>query len=144
VDIYVLQRINTPRCLLDLPSNSLWYKLLYQLLQVTACCLPCHDLKHLLPDLPNLARLSIRRLAHLRLTALCESDGEEAEEVTISRLDVDMCLNEGLPLAHKRTELVRGERHAMEVGQTILSLDLVNAKFNFAEGLLLILIEVTE
>ena len=79
MDIHILQRINAPRRLLDLPSNSLWYKLLYQFLQVTACCFPCHNLKHLLPDLPNLARLGIRRLAHLRLTALCEPDGEEAE-----------------------------------------------------------------
>jgi hypothetical protein len=32
----------------------------------------------------------------------------------------------------------------MEVGETILSLDLVDAKFNLAERLLLILIEVAE
>ena len=144
MDIHILQRIDAPRCLLNLPSNGLWYKLLHQLLQVTVCCFPCHDLKHLLPDLPNLARLGIRRLAYLRLTALCESNGEEAEEVTISRLDVDMRLNESLPFAHKRTELVRGERHAMEVGETVLSLDLVYAKSNLAEGLFLILIKVTE
>jgi len=80
----------------------------------------------------------------LRLAALSESNGEETEEVTIGRLDVDMRLDESLPLAHKRTELIRGERHAMEVGETILSLDLVYTKSNLAEGLLLILIKVTE
>ena len=144
MDIHILQRIDAPRCLLDLPSNGLWYKLLYQLLQVTVCCFPCHDLKHLLPDLPNLTRLGIRRLAHLRLAALRESDGEEAEEVAIGRLDIDVRLDESLPFAHKRTELVRGERHAVEVGETVLSLDLVYAKSNLAEGLLLILIKVTK
>jgi hypothetical protein len=144
VDVHILQRIDASRCLLNLPSNGLWYKLLYQLLQVTICCFPCHDLKHLLPDLPNLTRLGIRRLAHLRLPALRKSDGEEAEEVTIGRLDVNVRLDESLPFAHKRTELVRGERHAMEVGKTVLSLDLVDAKSNLAEGLLLILIKVTE
>ncbi len=144
MDIYILQRIDAPRCLLDLPSNGLWYKLLNQLLQVTACCFPCHDLKHLLPDLPNLTRLGIRRLAHLRLAALRESNSKEAEEVAISRLDVDMCFNECLPFAHKRTEFVRSEGHAMEVGETVLSLDLVDAKFNLAEGLLLVFVKITE
>jgi hypothetical protein len=78
------------------------------------------------------------------LTALRESNGEEAEEITISRLDIDMRLDESLPFAHKRTELVRGEGHAMEVGQAILSLDFVNAKFNLPERLFLILVEVAE
>lgn len=32
----------------------------------------------------------------------------------------------------------------MEVGETVLSLNLVNAKFNLAERLLFILVEVTE
>jgi len=32
----------------------------------------------------------------------------------------------------------------MEVGKTVLSLDLVDAKSNLAEGLLLILIKITE
>jgi hypothetical protein len=143
VDIHVLQRIYAPRRLLDLPSNRFWYKLLYQLLQVTARRLPCHDLKHLLPDFPNLTRLGIRRLAHLRLAALRESNSEEAEKVTIGGLDIDMRLNESLPFAHKRAELVRGEGHAMEVGEAVLSLDFVDAKFNLAERLLLILVKVT-
>lgn len=103
MDIHILQRINAPRCFLNLPSNGLWYKLLYQLLQVTVRCFPCHDLKHLLPDLPNLTRLGIRCLAHLRLAALRESDSEEAEEVSICRLDIDVRLDESLPFAHKGT-----------------------------------------
>ena len=117
---------------------------MYQLLQVTACCLPCHDLKHLLPDLPYLTRLGIRRLTHLRLAPLRESDGKETEEVTIRRLDVDMRLNESLPFAHKGAELVRGEGHAMEVGEAVLSLDLIDAEFDLPERLLLILVEVSK
>jgi len=144
VDIHVLQRVDAPRRLLNLPPNRFWNKLLYQLLQITARRLSCHDLEHLLPDLPNLTRLGIRRLPHLRLAALRESNGEEAEEVTISRFDIDMRLDESLPFANKRTELVRGEGHAMEVGEAILSLDFVDAKFNLAERLFLIFVEVAE
>lgn len=144
MDIHVLQRVDGPRRLLNLSPNRFWNKLLHQLLQITARRLPCHDLEHLLPDLPNLTRLGIRRLPHLRLAALRESNGEEAEEVTISRFDIDMRLDESLPFAHKRTKLVRGEGHAMEVGEAILSLDFVDAKLNLAERLFLILVEVAE
>ena len=144
MDIHVLQRVDTPCRLLDLPSNCLWYKLLHQLLQVTARCLPCHNLEHFLPDLSNLTRLRIRRLAHLGLAAFGESDGEEAEEVTISRLDIDMSLNEGLPFAHERPELIRGEGHAMEVSEAVLILNFVDAKLNLAERLLLVLVKVAE
>jgi len=78
------------------------------------------------------------------LAALGETNGEEAKEVTVGRLDVDVRLDESLPFANKRAELVRGERHAMEVGEAVLSLNFVDAKFNFAERLFLILVEVTE
>jgi len=78
------------------------------------------------------------------LTTFRESDSEEAEEVTISRLDVDVGLNESLPFANKRTELVRCEGHAMEIGEAVLSLDLIDAEFNLTERLFLILVEVTK
>jgi hypothetical protein len=78
------------------------------------------------------------------LAALRESNGKKAEKVAICCLDIHMGLDESLPFAHKRAELVRGKGHAMEVGEAILSLDLVNAKFNLAERLLLVLVKVTE
>ena len=53
-----------------------------------------------------------------------------------------MSFNERLPFSNQGTEFVRREVHAMEVSQAILSLDLVDTQFDFAEGLLLILVEV--
>ena len=53
-----------------------------------------------------------------------------------------MRLDKGLPLADKRAELVRGEAHAVEVGQAVLALNLVNPELDLAEGLLLILVEI--
>jgi len=78
------------------------------------------------------------------LAAPREPNGEEAKKVTIGRLDINMRLDESLPFAHKRAEFVRGEGHAIEVGEAILSLDFVDAEFNLAERLLLIFIKVTE
>lgn len=48
-----------------------------------------------------------------------------------------------MPFADEGAELVRGEVHAMEVGQTILALDLVDTQFDFAEGLFLVVIKVS-
>lgn len=49
-----------------------------------------------------------------------------------------MRLNERLPLADERTEFVRGEVHAVEVGKAVLSLDILNLQLDFAERVLLI------
>ena len=53
-----------------------------------------------------------------------------------------MGLDEGLPLANKGAELIGGEAHAVEVGQAVLALNLVNPELDLAEGLLLILVEI--
>ena len=55
-----------------------------------------------------------------------------------------MGFDEGLPLANKRPKLVGSEVHPVEVGQAIPSLNLINAQLDFAERLLLFLVEVGE
>lgn len=143
-DVHVLERVNASARLLNLPPNRLGHKLLHQLLQVTARRLLGHNLKHLPSDLPDLGRLRIRRLANLRLPPLREPNREETEEVPVGRLDVDVRLDEGLPFTDEGTELVRGEVHAVEIGQAVFALNLVDAELDLAERLLLILVEVAE
>jgi hypothetical protein len=47
-----------------------------------------------------------------------------------------------LPLADERAELVRGEVEAVEVGQAVLALDLVDPELDLAEGVVLILLQI--
>lgn len=141
-DIDVLEGVDAARRLLDFPSDGLGHELLHQLLQVAAGGLTGHDLEHLLAQFPDLRGLGIGGLLHLRRAALGEADGEEAEEVAVSGLDVDVGLDEGLPLADEGTEFVGGEVHAVEVGEAVLALDLVDAELDLAEALLLILVEI--
>lgn len=122
----VLEGVDAPRRLLDLATDRLRNELLHELLEVAARRLARHDLEHLLPDLPHLRRLGVGRLANLRRSTLGKADGEEAEKVAVSRLDVDVGLDEGLPLADKGTELVGREVHAVEVGEAVLALNLVH------------------
>jgi hypothetical protein len=107
--------------LLNLPTDTLWYKLLYQLLQL-AFRFPLHDLEHLLPDLPDLGRLCVRGLLDLLSVLSGEGDGEKSNEVTVGSSDVDVSLDQGLPFADERSELVGGEVHTVESGEAVLAL----------------------
>jgi hypothetical protein len=49
-----------------------------------------------------------------------------------------------LPLADERAELVGGEVEAVEVGQAVLALDLVDTELDLAESVVLILLEIGE
>ena len=139
-----MQWIDIAGMFLDLTTNRLWNKLLHQLFQIAARCLPRHDLEHLFANFTDLTRLGIGCFAHLVWTALCEGDGKEAEKIAIRGLDIDMCLDECLPFTNKRTEFVRGEVHAVEVGETVLALYLINPQLYFSEGLLFVLVEICE
>lgn len=89
-------------------------------------------------------RSSVCRLLDLVGAALGESDGEESEEVVVGGLDSDVGLNEGLPLADEGAELIGGEVEAVEVGQAVLALDLVDAELNLAESVVLVLLEIRQ
>lgn len=56
----------------------------------------------------------------------------------------DVSLDEGLPLADERAELVRGEVETMEVGQAVLALDLIDTELNLAEGVVFVLLQIRE
>ena len=93
-------------------------------------------------DLLDLSGLSVGGLLDLVRALLCETNGEKAEEVSIGGSDVDVRLDQGLPLAYERAELVRGEVHAVEGGQAVLALDLVDAQLDLLESLLVVLVEI--
>lgn len=113
-----------------------------ELSQAAAGSLTLDDLNHLLADGADLGRLGVGGLLDLVWSSLGESNGEEAEEVVVGGLDGDVGLNESLPLADQRAELVRGEVETVEVGQAVLALDLVDSELDLAEGVVLILLQV--
>lgn len=65
-----------------------------------------HDIDHLSADGSNLSSLSVCGLLDLVWSLLGESDGKDAEEVVISRLDGDVGLDQRLPFSDERSELV--------------------------------------
>lgn len=130
--------------LLDLTPDNLGNQLGGELLEVAARGLALDDLGHLPPDGADLRCGGIGGLLDLVGAALSESDGENAEEVVVGSLDGDVGLDQGLPLADEGAELVGGEVKAVEVGQAVLALDLVDAELDLPERVILILLQVRQ
>lgn len=84
------------------------------------------NLGHLLTDSSDLGRGCVCSLLNLVWAALGECDGEEAEEIVIGGLDCDVGFNQGLPLSDEGSEFVGCEVETVEVGQAVLSLDLID------------------
>jgi hypothetical protein len=141
---YILQGVDALGGLLDLTSNNLGDELVGELRQGAGSSLALDDLGHLLADGANLRRGGVGGLLDLVGASLGEGNGEQTEEVVVSGLHGDVGLDQGLPLADKGTELVGGEVQAVEVGQAVLALDLVDAELDLAEGVVLIVLEVGE
>lgn len=141
---YVLQRVDSLGGLLDLPPDNLRDQLSGKLGEGAAGGFPLHDLHHLLANFADLRRGSVGRLLYLVRTALGEGDGEEPERVVVGGLDGDVCLDESLPLAHERPELVGGEIKAVEVRKAVLALHLVNSQADLAERVVLVLLKIGE
>ena len=89
-------------------------------------------------------RGSICSLLDLVRPPLGERNGEESEQVVVGSLDHDVGLDEGLPLAHERAQLVGGEVEAVEVGQAVLALHLIDPQLDLAESVVLVLLQVRE
>jgi len=141
---YVLEGVDALGGLLDLAANDLGDQLGGELGKGAAGSLALDDLGHLFADGADLGRSGIGSLLDLVGAALGESDGEEADEVVVGGLDRDVGLDQGLPLADERAELVGGEVETVEVGQAVLALDLVDAELDLAERVVLILLEIGE
>lgn len=139
---YVLQRVNSLGSLLDLAANNLGDELGCELGKGAAGGFALDDLGHLSADGSDLRRGGVCGLLDLVGATLGEGDGEQAEEVVIGGLDGDVGLDEGLPFADQRSQLVGCEVETVEVGQAVLSLYLVDTELDLAESVVLILLEI--
>lgn len=140
----ILQRVDTLGGLLDLTANDLGDQLGGQLSQRAAGGLALHYVGHLLADHPDLRRPGVGGLLDLVGASLREGNGKQADQILIGRLDRHVGLDQGLPLAHKRAQLVRRKVHAVEVGQAVLPLDLVHPELDLAESMVLVVLQIRE
>lgn len=143
-NVNVLQGEDSHGRLLNLAANDLRDQLLGQLGQGHVRDLSLHDLDHLFADLSQLGGLSVSGLLDLVGLSLSESNGENTQDVVVRGLNGNISLDEGLPLADKRSQLVGGEVHAVEVGQQVLTLDLIDSQLDLSVRVVLRALQVSE
>ena len=126
----------------DVWCNGVWDELGNNILQVSTADLPLDDVHHLLPDVLDLGALGIAGLLGGPVKLGGESDAEESKHVSVSGLDINVALDQGLPLLDHGPELVGGEVHAVEAGEAVLALDLLDEKLELSVGSLGILLSL--
>jgi len=142
-DVHVSQRVDVAAELLDVLGDRIGNQFGDDLLQIAAADLLVDDLDHLPADALHLGVLGIGRLAMRIALILGEGNGEQAHNVAVSGLHIRECLDGGLLLLDHRAQLVGGQVHAVEVGQTGLALGLLDDQLELAEGIL-VAVQVTQ
>mmetsp|Transcript_8517 Transcript_8517/g.18707 ORF Transcript_8517/g.18707 Transcript_8517/m.18707 type:complete len:286 (+) Transcript_8517:23-880(+) len=143
-DEHILQGEDALGLLLDLLADGLGDQLLHELAQLHLASLGGHDLRHLAADLADLRRLSVAVRLDLVRALRRERNHEHAHHVAVSGLHVHVGLDHGLPLADQGALLVTSEAHAVEVGEAVPALDLLDAQLDLLVGLVLIVVQVRE
>jgi len=134
-DVAILNWVDWLSGLDDIGGDAVWEKLLDELWHVAVGDLSRDDLGHLLSDLLDLLRLSVRGLLDLLLALfLGESGHEDSDVVVVGGLGVDVALDHSLPLLDHRAHLVAREAHAVEVQDTVLALDVLAHELELAES----------
>jgi hypothetical protein len=96
----VLHGVDALAFALDLLTHAVADQLGHQVLQIPATSLTLHHIKHLPADALNLRGLGIACLGELVLHAAGEANAEQAQLVTVGGLDIQVSLDQGLPLAN--------------------------------------------
>ncbi|KAH3665716.1 hypothetical protein OGAPHI_003904 [Ogataea philodendri] len=143
-NVNVLQWEDGLGALLDLSANSLWDQLTGQLSQGGVRNFSGHNFHHLLSDLLQFRRLSVSGLLDLVGLSFGESNAEHSQNVVIRGLDSNISLHKRLPFSNKRLQLVGGEIHTVEVGQKVLTLNLVNSQLDLLVRVVLGTLQVSK
>merc|ERR1719328_599764 len=125
-DVDIMEGVDSLTCLLNISGNRIWDKFVDNFLQVGATNFSLDDVCHLLPDVLHLGALGVAGLLLAVLLLQGESNAEDTEHVSVTGLDVDVALDQGLPLLDHGPQLVSGQVHAVEGGQAVLSLNILD------------------
>merc|ERR1719328_556958 len=125
-DADIMEGVDSLACLLNISGNRIWDKFVDNFFQVSATNFSLDDVSHLLPDVLDLGALGVASLLLAVLLLQGESDAEDTEHVSVTGLDVNVALDQSLPLLDHGPQLVGGQVHAVEGGQAVLSLDVLN------------------
>ena len=128
----------------DLVTDVIRNEFLYESPQVTLCSKFLHGCDHLGTDSPNLCGLGVASILDLIRLLFGESDAEHSHDVPISCSAVHIGFNDGLLLSDQTAKLITGHVHAVEIEQTVETLDILHTKLDLSESRGFVLVEVSE
>jgi len=143
-DVAVLDGEDRAALLGDLVSNRSRNELLDKRLEVSLGSELSHGGNHLGADCSALSGLGVAGGRDLVVLGSREGNAKETNSVSIRGTAVNIGLNDGLLLSDERAKLVTGHVHAVEVQQTVVSLDILDTKLDLAVGKGLVLLEIGE
>lgn len=145
VDKDVLEGEDFVALVSDLLGDDIREDLLEKVLEGGLLALVDHDFLHLLSDLLDLGGLGVASGLDLTVLSSGESNGEHSHEVAISGLGLDESLNKRVPLLDESAHLVSGDGDSTEVGEAVVSLDLLNLELDDSPGeiMLVLLVEIS-
>jgi len=103
-----------------------------------------HGIDHLGADGTDLGRLGVTGLLELIVLLLGEGDTEETDNVPIGGTGIDIGLNDGLLLLDEGAKLITCHVHAVEVEETVVPLDVLDAELDLTVGHCLVVVEIGE
>jgi len=124
----------------DLIGNHVKHELLDELFEVVFRALLGHHVHHPPSDLSDLSAIRIASRLQLVLLLGGESDAEHPQVISVGGFNVDMGLDQCLPLFDERTELVSCQVHSVEVGEEVVSSDIFTDQFDLSEAKLFIVV----
>ena len=137
-DVNVVKRIDVHAFLLDVFTDTVWDQFVDERFQVLGRGFFGHDVDHLLSDSSDLRTFGVGSFLDLLADPLGESKTEHSEKISVSGFDIDVSLDQSLPLSDERAELVSGQVHTVEVGVTVLALDILADQLELPEGVFVV------
>jgi ethanolamine utilization microcompartment shell protein EutS len=141
-DIALLDGEDGRALTLDLLSGGSGNKSLNESLKVSLSGQGGHGVDHLGADGADLGRLGVTGLLELILLLLGEGDAEHADDVTIGGTSINIGLNDRLLLLDEGAKLITGHVHAVEVEETVVSLNILDTELDLAVSHGLVVVEV--
>ena len=141
-DVAILDGEDGRGLTLDLLSGSSGDESLNESLKVTLSGQGGHGVDHLGADSADLGRLGVTGLLELIVLLLGEGDAEHTDDVTVGGTSINVGLNDGLLLLDEGAKLVTGHVHAVEVEETVVSLNILDTKLDLTVRHGLVVIEI--
>jgi len=146
-DVDVGDGVDTAAGLADVLSDGLRDELVDQVVEGGSSSLTTHDFHHALADEVDSAGLGIDSEGMAGVADGVgllggEGDAEHADHVAVEGLDVDMSLDERLPLLDEGAKAVVGDVHAVEGSEAATAVNFVTAETHLAVAGALVLLSV--